>query len=96
MLFISTINFIWLELGVVGALAGLALALPILEGMEGKTTRRVDTAYGVALFACAIILLSSAFGIWQSWWVAALWLMGALAKAVVSNGAEKPDGRRAG
>lgn len=77
---------IWLELGVVGALSALALALIILRGIRLRPVRRADAAYGAALFVTAVLLLSSAFGIWQSWWVAALWLAGALGKAVIGDG----------
>jgi O-antigen ligase len=62
----------WLELGVLGAALGAALAVWIwlLAGRTG--------AFALALAAAAMPPLLLSFGVWQSWWLATLFLAAAL------------------
>jgi exopolysaccharide production protein ExoQ len=66
----------WVELGVLGALLGAAVAL-----MTGGALRRIpdrrSAATGVALFASAATVGCMSFGVWQSWWIGALALAAA-------------------
>jgi O-antigen ligase len=67
---------VWLELGAIGALMASALSLFI-----GDAIRRLPRASAVAAGACfasgsAVSLVS--YGIWQSWWIAALFMAASL------------------
>ncbi|HYH18284.1 MAG TPA: O-antigen ligase family protein [Azospirillum sp.] len=61
---------VWLETGAAGAMLALALALLTLGG-----TRRLpadEQPYALALFAAALVMVSTAYGIWQAWWMAGI------------------------
>jgi len=80
---------IWLELGFPGVLlaalvlAAVLLAIARLPGASG------ERAFALATLAAALLVASFSFGIWQNWWMAVLWLVGAL----TAMSAPKPDGR---
>jgi O-antigen ligase len=69
---------IWLELGVLGAIAMAwligHLTLRAWRTAPGRFGYATTTGYAVAAFTIA----SSSYGLWQSWWVAALALGAAL------------------
>jgi exopolysaccharide production protein ExoQ len=67
---------VWLELGAPGAALMAALLLVCLNGMRHLETMRRAGATAGLLGAMTIVCLS--FGIWQSWWIAALGLMALL------------------
>ena len=73
----------WLELGVLGAVLGAALALTALFA---ALRRDGPTAHG-ALVVTAMVIFGMSFGVWQSWWLATLWMMAGLAA-----GTRKPEG----
>ena len=58
----------WFELGAVGALLLLWAGLSIL----GRISRLPSSVvpYGLAAFSTAAALLGSAYGIWQTWYIA--------------------------
>ncbi|TWA60747.1 O-antigen ligase [Azospirillum brasilense] len=58
---------VWLELGAVGAALALAAALLLLLG-TGRMERRLQP-FALALFASALAMASTAYGIWQAWWM---------------------------
>lgn len=58
---------VWLELGVVGAGLALAATLLLLFG-TGRMERRLQP-FALALFASALAMASTAYGIWQAWWM---------------------------
>jgi O-antigen ligase len=66
----------WVELGAIGAALGAAIVL-----LAGGALRRVpdprSAAIGVALFASSATIGCMSFGVWQSWWIAALALAAA-------------------
>jgi O-antigen ligase len=65
----------WLELGAVGALLGAGL---IVGGLVGLARARLDriTAAAGAGFACSTLAVAGlSYGIWQTWWLGALWLI---------------------
>ena len=72
---------IWLELGLVGA-AGLALLLAAtLRALARSRLARADKAACFALFTTGLTMASVSYGIWQGWWLGALWLTVAFAAA---------------
>ncbi|HYF84891.1 O-antigen ligase family protein [Azospirillum sp.] len=58
---------VWLETGAVGA----ALALAVLLMLLAATARldRRNQPFALALFAAALAMGSTAYGIWQPWWM---------------------------
>jgi exopolysaccharide production protein ExoQ len=64
----------WLELGAPGATLLAALILLCLFGLY--PLKAINRAGAAAALAGALTIYCLSFGIWQSWWVAALALMG--------------------
>jgi O-antigen ligase len=68
---------IWLELGGVGAVlaAGFTSLLGVwLARSRGSPVSPSLQASGAAMLASAFFFASVSYGLWQSWWHAALWL----------------------
>ena len=82
----------WLELGLPGGLLGAAIPVWLILSIRRLPTSRLNKGVCVALvFAAATIALVS-YGIWQSWWLATLWLaagfcIAALGPAIGHGGA---------
>lgn len=72
---------VWLELGFVG----LGLWLLVLALLIGNIMRlpRQAPRVGSAVLAAAIIVATASFSLWQSWWVATLWLAASLTLAML-------------
>ena len=66
----------WVELGAIGALLGAAAAL-LAAGALRRIPDPRSAATGVALLASAATVGCMSFGVWQSWWIAALALAAA-------------------
>ena len=81
-----------LELGVIGALLGLAVIAWIVwrAGFAQAAPRVVRTA-GLAVIAAALPALLLDFGVWQAWWQSTLWFAAAFAMAA---GAPSQSGDR--
>jgi exopolysaccharide production protein ExoQ len=75
----------WLELGAVGAAIGTALIVSVVfrAGQIGGVAGP-DAAGPAALAATASALTVAlvSYGIWQSWWIATLWLATTFTAAV--------------
>ena len=70
---------IWLELGLVGAIAAAAAMLALGRRIRGDRFTRAGLAGAlVAAFAVG----SVGYGIWQGWWMGALWIVVALGAAL--------------
>ncbi|AWK85260.1 O-antigen ligase family protein [Azospirillum thermophilum] len=59
---------VWLELGALGAVLATAALLLLLAGTSRMEER--DQPFALALFAAALAMGSTAYGIWQAWWMA--------------------------
>jgi exopolysaccharide production protein ExoQ len=70
---------IWLELGLVGAVAAAAAMLALGRRIRGDRATRAALA-GALLAAVAVG--SVGYGIWQGWWMGALWILVALGAAM--------------
>ena len=66
----------WVELGAIGAVLGAAVAL-LATGALRRIPDPRSAATGVALLASAATVGCMSFGVWQSWWIAALALAAA-------------------
>lgn len=82
---------IWLELGAGGAILGLILVLCILWGISSSVAPPMAKALAFAAFVSSLCLISVSYGLWQSWWMASLWLQGSLISlSIVSREDEQP------
>jgi exopolysaccharide production protein ExoQ len=73
---------LWVELGLVGAALGAAIA--VAATLHATSPAR-DVSTRVAMttaLAAGLTVVSVGYGLWQGWWMAALWLIAALARAV--------------
>lgn len=73
---------IWLELGAVGALLAGLLLTRLLSRIAGLDPAAAPAALGYALTALA--LASSAYGVWQAWWMCGLAATGVLLLALAA------------
>lgn len=76
---------LWLELGLPGAALLALLGGGLLFGVARALRDRLDAAAAVSALVVALALSSFSYGIWQTWWLAALWLAAALSAAVVQG-----------
>ncbi len=65
---------IWLELGGVGALLFTAAFVFLFCHLTNLTVSKREAVIFVGQFVISGALLSSSFGIWQSWFLASLWI----------------------
>jgi exopolysaccharide production protein ExoQ len=70
----SAIIQIWLELGVVGIGLFLALLLTLIKRIEQLTPSLSMRAMAYGSFFSAFTIANVSYGIWQNWWISALWL----------------------
>jgi len=83
----------WLELGAVGATLGTVLVIFAALGAATSGSRsRVASAGAIATVAAGIVVALVGYGIWQAWWMAALWLAAALTAAI--GPPHQPDPRK--
>ena len=61
---------VWLELGGLGAALALATSLLLLFGAARLGER--EQPFALALFASGLAMVSTAYGIWQAWWMAGI------------------------
>ncbi len=79
----NSIMQIWVELGLVGVLLFLMLIWFCLKRIEGMNANIQMRAGCMALAISYLAIGSSAFGIWQNWWIAAGVLAASVTYAVV-------------
>jgi len=66
---------LWLELGVVGAILGLALVgLVLLAAARVRAGDRLVTAAALGACVAYLVVGNISYGVWQSWWIANAWL----------------------
>lgn len=65
---------LWLELGFVGALLAALFAVRTVRAIGDIASAGIIRATGLAQISGAFAIGASGYGLWQSWWLAALWL----------------------
>jgi O-antigen ligase len=78
---------VWVELGAVGAALAAALGIIALRAvltlrLPAAADARGARASALALIASGSLVAGVAFGIWQGWWMAALWLAAGFMAAI--------------
>lgn len=69
---------VWLELGVVGVIALALLFVGLLQAAWRLSRERWSRAAAAAAIVTALPPFVLNFGVWQAWWISALWLGAAL------------------
>lgn len=73
---------LWMELGLLGALAGAAALAALARGLGGDRATRAALAGAL----CAAVAIGGVgYGLWQGWWMGAVWLSLALAAALANR-----------
>lgn len=70
---------LWLELGAIGALLTAGISVWLLNWITTRLHDRVDRAACTALFTAGFAIFCVSYGVWQSWWMAALFFVAAFA-----------------
>lgn len=78
----------WLELGGIGALIGLGVVLSVLGGIKNYLSAPLPKALMYGAFLSSMCLVSVSYGLWQNWWMGALWIQGAL---ILASAAPRED-----
>ena len=76
---------VWLELGAVGALVAALLAMVTASRLAAPSLEPVVRAGGLAVLIAAAVELSLSYGMWQSWWIAVLWLAAFTVQLVIAD-----------
>jgi O-antigen ligase len=80
---------IWLETGGVGAVLIAALVLlALLATVRCRPTNRPGSAGAFAAGIAALAIAGLSYGLWQTWWLASLWLAAVFAAALVGRSGE--------
>ena len=82
---------VWLELGGPGALLAGVFGVLVFLGIVRPHIPRAPSAAAAGQAMTALALLSSSYGIWQSWWLATLWISASLMVVAISG--HQPQGR---
>ena len=81
----SALLQVWLELGVIGAVAAAAMVAGLTWRLARLDADRFTTAAATAAFAAAFAVASIGFGVWQSWWMATLGVLAAWVVAITGR-----------
>lgn len=65
---------VWVELGAVGAVLAMALVVLTVSRVGRLSRQKVDRAAALGFISAAFVIAYFGYGIWQTWWLAALWL----------------------
>ncbi|MFM7344903.1 MAG: O-antigen ligase family protein [Tagaea sp.] len=76
---------LWLELGLIGAMAGAAALAALARGIGGGPSTRAALA---GALCAAVAIAGVGYGLWQGWWMGALWLLFGLAAALAKERSE--------
>lgn len=85
---------VWLELGGVGAILALVMALTILRTIRGLPQTAQLFAY--PLLICGFFMSGTAYGSWQTWWMTGFLTAAALFIIVLRSAPEPATGRVGG
>lgn len=65
---------LWLELGAVGAVLAALLPVWLLLALR-RAPLRLDNAATMGFITSTFVILCLSYGLWQSWWLSAIWLV---------------------
>ena len=73
---------LWLELGGIGAFAGLMIVLIGLFSIYRSTADPTTKALQLSALISGVLVMTVTYGLWQGWWQGTLWLMATLTIAL--------------
>ncbi len=76
---------IWLELGLPGAMTLAALTVALLFSVPRVGPDRLGKGAVAATLIAGLTLCSLSYGVWQAWWLCALWLGVALVRITMAS-----------
>lgn len=79
------------ELGIAGLAIGVLLLYGIIRAIDRENRSLIMKAACLASFAAALLVASLSYGLWQSWWLAVLWLTAAMCNLVLAEGGPTPQ-----
>lgn len=74
----NAVFHMWLELGPAGLLLYLALCVMCFRQVIRGLSDRLPLAVGMATVTAAIVIGQVSFSVWQSWWIAAQFMVAAI------------------
>jgi O-antigen ligase len=69
---------LWLELGLPGIIFYLGLIIFIMIPITDRRRSKLESAIMFGQFSTIFVTANLSFGIWQAWWIAAIWLSAVL------------------
>ena len=75
----------WLELGALGAFLGAAVVIWLMRAIGRARASIIGKAAASGLVLSAVTVSFLSYGVWQSWWIAALWLSGSFMAALIQS-----------
>ena len=82
---------VWLELGLPGAALAAILFARIMFGVSLMATAAIDKASSVGLIVVVLTIGHLSYGAWQSWWLAAIWLIACFMSIAIQPTGERSD-----
>lgn len=79
----------WLELGLAGVVFLTAFFWWLIGRVEGLSLSAAEKATFLAIFGAGMVVSTTSYGFWQSWWQATLWLTALLWTAGISHKATR-------
>lgn len=73
---------LWLELGALGAALGAAAAVLAARRASAPDLDRAARIGMAAALAAALTVLMTGYGVWQAWWMGALWMIAAASRTL--------------
>jgi len=65
---------IWLELGLIGALIAAFFSFKIIIKLWKKAHSKKEVTYALGLYSSSFTMICISYGLWQSWWLAGLFI----------------------
>jgi exopolysaccharide production protein ExoQ len=76
---------VWMEMGILGAAALLGVLLSLIRSAWNSSGGRWENAACFGAITTAIVIGSASFGVWQNWWLSALYLTGSVAAGLLAK-----------
>ena len=81
----------WLELGLVGMIAVIALVAAVLIRIAAAGQGRVVIAVSIAAVTTYLLIGNISYGMWQNWWLGVAWLNAGFLAVAAAAGEDGPN-----
>ena len=86
----NTILQLWLELGLPGIIMYLGLGVFIFVSAVNHKRSKFESSMIIGQFITILVIANLSFGVWQTWWMATLWLSAAFMVMVLRTVSVQP------